>query len=237
MPQQIEPSSVISLATRTAEATLQMRCPKCEKLFSVQSHLVAAAVAPLKFQCTSCQSRFLVPHGSTHETGYLETREIPANERTAVQKAPAHLLKAKSEKVPGEISFAGRRELAVQWAAIMNDYDNVTLHEQFISECYSADCLPFASQKYARILSAAPTEDIARSMRRRIIALASFRAEPVGETHSRRFRIPAMNGLVIALGSAAMTMGFMIPGLKDLAGLGLATVLCCLGVRYFLRPD
>jgi hypothetical protein len=140
------------------------------------------------------------------------------------------------EGIPGEIRLEGRRDLADLWAAVLTDYSDESKHHQFIFACDEAGCLPYASQKYARVLVAVPHEDVAKRMRRQIIALATSKAESGGATGLWSFRIPGFNSLAIVLGSAAMTMGFILPGMKNLTGIGASMLALSIAVRFFLRP-
>jgi hypothetical protein len=118
----------------------------------------------------------------------------------------------------------------------MEDYENLVSHDRFLAACHAAEALPYASQKYQRILSVSPTEEIAQQMKRKILAFASYRMEIAPETGGWSFRIPKLHSLAIALASALMVMGFMLPGYKNLAGLGFAMLALLFGVRFFLRP-
>ncbi len=143
--------------------------------------------------------------------------------------------KPDNEGITGEISLAGRRELADLWENVMANYEDQERHDRFICACYEAGCLPYASHKYARILSASPNEEIAKAMRKKIVALASHKFEPRGEKTGLKIPMPGLNTLVLLFGSAVMTTGFLLPGLQNLTGLGLATVLLAIGVRFFIR--
>ncbi len=129
-----------------------------------------------------------------------------------------------------------RRNLEELWSKVMEDYENLASHDRFLAACHAVEALPYASQKYQRILSVSPTEEIAQQMRRKIVAFASYRMEIEPETGNWSFRIPKLNSLAIALASALMVMGFMLPGYKNLAGLGFAMLALLFGVRFFLRP-
>lgn len=143
--------------------------------------------------------------------------------------------KPENEGITGEISLAGRRELAELWENVMANYEDQERHDRFVRACYEAHCLPYASHKYSRILSASPNEEIAKAMRKRIIALASHKFETRGEKPSFKIRMPGLNSLVLILGSTTMAMGLMLPGFQNLTGLGLSAVLLAIGVRFFIR--
>lgn len=142
--------------------------------------------------------------------------------------------KPENEGITGEISLAGRRELAELWENVMADYEDLDRHDRFVRACYEAGCLPYASHKYAQILSATPNEEIAKAMRKRIVALASHKFE--GRPKSGfKMPMPGLNSLVLILGATVMAIGFLLPGFKNLTGLGLSAVLLAIGMRIFIR--
>lgn len=279
IPATAENESVGATGLGAIFANYKMRCPRCQRLYSVNAGLVQAAyspralVQPLRFQCQSetCKSRFEVGPLSeadlmadvlpTHDVPHAPVRPRAAGETAPLEETPCpkcqgrNFLSAtecrhcgvvfskyvKVEKLERLEDFGGRRELAELWSAIMGDYENRENHERFIEECYREGLLNIASQRYARILSATPNEEIARAMRRRITGLASFKAETAtgpggGPSAKPGFRIPKMNDLILVLGGATMTIGFMIPGCRDLVGVGSAAIALGVGVRFFLGP-
>jgi len=142
--------------------------------------------------------------------------------------------KPEAEGITGEISLAGRRELAELWDNVMTDYEDLDRHERFVRACYEAGCLPYASHKYSRILSATPNEEIAKAMRKRIVALASHKLESRSKS-GFKMPMPGLNSLILILGATVMAIGFLLPGFKNLTGLGLSAVLLAIGMRIFIR--
>jgi len=138
-----------------------------------------------------------------------------------------------------------RRDLADMWAAILEDYGSQEKHDRFVEECYKSNALPFAAQKYSRILGAAPSEDIAKAMRRRIVGLSSFKTETATASNVRKeaaeaqgagfFRYLKVSHVVFMVGGALIASGVLLPASKDLIGLGFAMIMLAVGVGYF-RP-
>src|SRR5690606_14286030 len=128
-------------------------------------------------------------------------------------------------------------ELVALWARVLKDYENEVCHNDFISACHRVGCLPYASQQYARILSASPGEEVAKKMRRRIIALASYKfdARRVPAEAAIEVRSPGLNSLAMILGAVVMTAGLVLPGLEGLAGIGGALLALTIGIRIVLR--
>lgn len=143
-----------------------------------------------------------------------------------------------AEKIIGEIEMAGRLELVNLWEEVASDYRNTARHEAFVRACYDAGCLPFASQKYARVLAGAPTEEIARSMRKRIVGLASakFETSNVDQEKTRwSVPLPSFNSFIILMGVILVGIGTGLPQSRDIAGVGFAMLALAAGLRVFAR--
>lgn len=140
------------------------------------------------------------------------------------------------ERVAGEIQLTGSLELVSQWHDLMDDYHNEARHHRFIRACDDAGCLPFASQKYARILSVAPDEEIAKKMRKYIVGLASHKFERAS-AGGWKFRIPGFNAMAILLGTIVSIIGHFAPPsqARNLTGIGVSLLALALAVRLFLR--
>lgn len=139
------------------------------------------------------------------------------------------------EKVADEIQLAGSLELIALWKDVLGSYSDEAMHEKFVAACFQAESLPFASHKYARILSVTPDEEIAKRMRKRIIALASQRFEFRGTGLGWKFRVPRFNGMIIFLGSMVTTIGLLLPNAHNVTGIGISMLALALGVRFVLR--
>lgn len=224
----VDPASIEGMITYEAGDGIDMVVPQTTPpSISSQSQRraepVVAEKAPMisDLRCPKCGTRNQVSSSECRSCGIVF--------------AKAKKEKPEAEGLSGEISLAGRRELSDLWDAILDNYEDQAKHDRFVKACHEAGCLPYASMKYTKILSAAPQEEIARNMRKRVVAIAGVKAE-VAPKPTLKFRIPKLNNLILILGSMAMTMGFILPGFKNLAGLGIAAVALAIGVRFFLRP-
>lgn len=263
-----------TIGTDGQPSAYRMRCPHCQKLYTVSGATMRSAAGALKFQCVGCQAPFAARLSVEDHTIQTFDLEIPVHKPRPARPEPAAVVevpqkvssnselscpkcgvrnalsatecktcgvvfaKAKTEAdLNAEIAFGGKRELAELWTQVISDYENQGLHERFIRACYEAESLPFASQKYGRILSASPSEETATSMSKRIVALAGYRMEKSPRSEVPTFRLPAINNLLLLFGSMVMVIGLLTPGLKSVSGVGLAAVLLGAGVHFFLRPQ
>jgi ribosomal protein L40E len=140
------------------------------------------------------------------------------------------------ERAPGEVRLQRHPELAKIWERILADYEDEYMHWNFISAARQADCLAYASHKYARILSVAPDEEIALTMKRRIQGLSALPLE-VPRRQIERMQFRGVNGLLIALAAALILLGMNLHGMRNLVGLGAAVMTAALGWRWWAsRP-
>ena len=137
-----------------------------------------------------------------------------------------------------DLELAGRTDLLFLWENVMADYVDRSRHEAFVNACLQADALTFAAKKYAQILEAAPTEEIANDMRRRIRGFAGVHldgASPDIQIETWALPLPSFNSFIVFLGSILVVMGLGLPRMMDVAKLGFSMILIALGLRIFLR--
>ena len=240
---------------------IRAKCPSCEKLYMVDRQEIQS-LEP-RFSCSGCQSLFAfrlpIPLGQDLAETFLlrlptepievKTRQLPSHWITCPKcenPNPADLKECRTcgvhfskyrhlqeERVEGEIQLQGRRELALLWQDVASNYQDESKHEHFLLQCLDTNCLPFASQKYARILRANAEDEIAKKMRKRIVALASNKIQ--SRIFPAKFKYPSFNLLLIFVGTLAFLVGLFMPTMKNLTGLGASTLALAAGLRWYLR--
>lgn len=72
------------------------------------------------------------------------------------------------------VSGSQRMELA--WQDVINQWINEPTHKKFVDQCSREHNLPFASQKYKKVLESDPHSEIAQKMQKKIqeLVIASF---------------------------------------------------------------
>lgn len=139
----------------------------------------------------------------------------------------------REDRVEGEIRFRGKHELLALWQKVITQYENPTVHDEFIHACFQEECLSFAFYQYSRILAAHPTEDIAKSSQLKIVAVASSAFEKA-PSFDFGFRLPKVSSMVIFVAAFVAVAGYFIPGMRNLTGFGVIAVGAVLALRALL---
>tara|TARA_B100001248_G_scaffold255904_1_gene236227 strand:- start:1732 stop:2268 length:537 start_codon:yes stop_codon:yes gene_type:complete len=64
-------------------------------------------------------------------------------------------------------------DLLEKWQSLLEDYENLNAHEDFLQMALMKKNLPFASQQYRKILEVNPNDELAKKMQDKIINLVS----------------------------------------------------------------
>lgn len=137
-----------------------------------------------------------------------------------------------------DLELSGRTDLLFLWEDVMSDYLDRARHELFVNACLQAQALTYAAKKYAQILEAAPTEEIANDMRRRIRGFAGVHLEgasPVVQMETWKIPLPSFNSFILFLGAILVVVGMGLPHMRDIAKLGAAMIALAIGLRVYMR--
>lgn len=256
--QKIQESTAYSGEVSLVRNGIHTRCPSCQKLYVVDPPAPNSGVP--RFECTSCRTVFsLQPVSEVVIAPKNATRRVPksvakdasknvAKDALARQAPNAGLdivAAQEAEQFAAELALGAKPELVILWKDVLDDYANEDRHDTFILACWRLDALPFAAQKYARIIAAHPGEEIARKMRNCIIQISTQKLEghrrstasPAASPRTERtMRFPGFNSLAIMLGAAVFVIGLAIPGLNNMAGVGFSLTTLAVSLRFFVRP-
>ena len=103
-------------------------------------------------------------------------------------------------------------QLQELWNKVMEEYDDMEAHENFINKSIQLNDLTYASQQYRNILSSHPHEEIAEKMQKRITFLAMSIMTPEHISESKRFRI-GISGTIVVLGAMLMGSNYLLSDL------------------------
>ena len=139
-------------------------------------------------------------------------------------------------KVKKEDPIAAKapQKLKEIWQMVTHHYEDEDLHEEFLRQCRKANQLEFASSRYKKILDAQPNEEVAQRYQDKIFALASVPAEKPVKVEKKKFRVP-FTSLVMLMSAIVMFMGYMMPELRNLMGIGAACLFVTTAIRLIFK--
>lgn len=180
--------------------TILTRCPSCSKLYNIAEKDISSD-SP-QFNCVKCESRFWFGFDKKEFHSYgataisVTSHLVEKKEENIAKTCPK--CGARNVSTPGSTSkecshcgvifekvqpnipiseddsaLGGTPKLSDLWEKLMNDFEDLNLHDQFVNQCRSENALPFASKKYGKILSINPHDEIAKIMRNKVIIFAS----------------------------------------------------------------
>lgn len=252
---------------------LRIRCPKCFKLYSVDSSELNEAKP--KFECIDCQQKFWIPFPEALEqaSGLIgfplewieESKEAEiapekvVNPEPVIEQKPFSCPNCKEPYAGGDVDCKScgiifdkfkeakdrrnepyaTRELKELWDSVVESYEDFERHENFVGFAQAESSLTYANYKYRQILEVNPSDDLANRAIKMIDALLLARVEkniPI-RPEPRKLNMPKLRigTFIILLCGMVMAMGIVIPGARNLVGLGSAALFFVLALRYYFR--
>lgn len=240
---------------------LNIRCPNCTKLYSVDTSEIRTEKP--QFECVSCTTRFWFafpadaglievptfkfgrPDAQSQQAQSIHQAEsfvcskcAYKNPKGAVECASCGLVFEKSRKKALGVkdNVEGTAELKSLWARILEDYNNISLHETFIKLALGQKNLPFASQQYRQILEVSPSEEVALKMRDKIINLATVAYVPPKRELGVKKRV-SLPVIIILAGVALVTSGLVVTQLRSIIPIGAFFCAMGAGILYFNKQQ
>lgn len=133
------------------------------------------------------------------------------------------------------------RDLKEIWENVVNNYDDEGLHKQFIQACWQEDALDYATGKYQGILEACADDERAKDSQQQIESLSEAQLEAsIPTPHIERkkisiFRHIRISAVLIFICGLLIAAGYILPGFKNLMGLGVSALFFIIALRYYFR--
>lgn len=132
-------------------------------------------------------------------------------------------------------------EIQTLWTNVLEAYDQILLHQEFVDACTKSKNLEFASKKYRQVLEANPTDDIAKSMQKQITALTTViqGAQIADQLPKSAQKSPKLNITLIILFLSGLVIGtgYLINPLRNLMGVGVAMIFLTLALRVYFKKN
>lgn len=232
--------------------SIHFRCPKCSKLFSTKTDQVHVEFP--EFTCSQCHCDFKISFFHA-----LEHREV-VGVKINSQKPPEsfNLKEKQTEDSKAEVNTVEGLELdklikrtkdpknAIEtrvlrpeeksWQRLLENYENMSLHQKFIKTLRKRRLLDFAIERYAKILEVNPHDETAKYFLNKInIILQTEQQNKLIQRQSRVFSLMVAFSFVL-LGLAVIALGHWVFQNKNLIGLGIGIVFFTFAVRAVTQP-
>lgn len=221
---------------------LQFRCPSCQKLF--KSGQAEIGNFDVLFECPACQTTFSLvdekyPNGQFKTLIYSQRGGGLMEKTFACPKCGHMNSKSESSCLKCEVILdrvsnismsSENREfpsLETLWRKLGTDFDNESLHDEIFNQAKNLDALSWLLEKYQKVLSVQPGDNLAAKMQDRIKAPSQIDFE-------NKFFIIAKTFWPLALGVLLLVLGLSNQGLRNLIGLGCGIIFLFFGYKILV---
>lgn len=237
---------------------IRFRCPKCDKLYkyTYQDTDQSAYLDHIPFLCRHCHSKFSVEKSFTHtkETPAVLIDESVAstsnkkesigtfacpkcchqNENGSLECLKCGVVFQKfEEKILSSevIRVEGSTILKEAWGRVLENYENMKVHEEFVQLALQDKNLPFASSQYRKMLNVHPSDSIAQKMMERTTSLAMANLIPSQMAIEDSIKkLPKVPMVFIGVAVTLIIMGVLLPPLSQAISAGVAMLVLSIGV-------
>lgn len=135
------------------------------------------------------------------------------------------------------------KQLDRSWKRVVVNYHDQQSHQDFIKLCQSQGAVPFAVYHYSKMLEIDKDDDIAHLMRRQALSRLTIKMDKAApapmaspELYAKlKLLLKWFNWLGLSVGSACIMAGAIMPGAKNLVGLGVAMVTLFIALHMYRR--
>lgn len=187
-----------------------------------------ASVSTQVFSCPKCGQAYAAGDTECVKCGvvFLKIKESPRPDGSELSVAP---------------------EVRDAWQAVLDTYENFETHQNFINAAWADRSLPYAAEQYQRILDVCPQDELAQKAQKQVDALNFARFESQAPLPEPNLTKGIFNGLELSIRKMKFTtliffmcgiviaLGFFIPHMRNLVGVGTAVMFFVLALRYYFR--
>ncbi len=255
---------------------LKIRCPDCLKLYSVNTNEIAEARPRFQCVDCESQFWVSFPEALSmgeeilgYPLSWIEEAE-KAPTAAELRSPSAHVfacpkcgqgyaagdsecvkcgivfIKIKDSQRPNGSELSAAIEVRESWDAVLNNYENYSLHQTFINAAFADKSLAYAAGQYSKILEVCPHDEIAQRAQKEVSALAFARFDSNIVRDSSKeaglfggfdisFKKLRITTLILFFSAVVITFGIFMPHQRNLVGVGTAVMFFILALRYYFR--
>lgn len=229
-----------------------LRCPECLKLYVVNPSTFQSQ-SP-QFDCQICETRFemsgpvtfgeLVPtikvqpvvpvEAATHCPKCGALQKSDSLDCPQCQVVFSKLDQAVSSS-PSSAQKVASSPLDLQWTQLLEKFEDLKSHDQFLNLCFQAKHLDFAEERYKAVKSAAGEDVICTEMLEKIQTIRKEQQVRLEQAARTQVIWKFVYWFVLCLGVSLLILGFTQASLKNLIGLGISILVLGYGFASSFR--
>jgi len=167
------------------------------------------------------------------------------NEKKSDECYSCHVIFSRLEQLPLDPTLKAQPSLVRKWKNLVLNFDNLSLHEDFLKSCHQLDALRFAILKYEELKSAqGGSDEVCERMIFKAHGLLqvtlsgkaagdlNFKPTPAATRH-KWHRYILWGPLAVSI--LMMVIGYFSLSLRNLVGAGVAVMLLTFGLIIFWK--
>jgi hypothetical protein len=250
--------SLENLTTTQPDKSFEFRCPQCLKLYTAKSSQIYSSEP--QFECAKCHCLFSFAYPPADKT--ISTKALAAPQvlklsrkekgnspelqtcpqcqavspRTAIDCYKCGVVFAKAQA-----SLKALPSLVKMWQELLQDYNNMRKHVEFVDRCEDLQALPFALKKYQLLRETQPHDSLTQEM------FSSVIIKSLAKNAKKYKKIPMIQSFLqlpwanifrvspLVFGGSILVVGVLREDARNLAGAGVAFLAFTLGLAYFIH--
>lgn len=161
------------------------------------------------------------------------------NGRRSKECYSCHVLFERLEGLPKDSSLKAQPSLVRKWKNLVENFENETLHDEFIRSCHELDALRFAALKYEELKSAQGGDPLCEQMIARINSLMVVGLAQKTASSTESLVRPKWQKYFywgpFAISAFLILLGMINLGHRNLIGVGVALAFMAAGLIVMIR--
>ena len=137
-------------------------------------------------------------------------------------------------KEEGDLGFPASTELRQAWDEVLDNYEDETIHKDFLALCQQEDNLVYASRQYGRLITAHGGDETAQKMRDQVLALSQVALDSSPKKPEEpTVRYWSFSSFILFFSAALIGVGFFLEPWRNMVGVGVAIIFFTLAFRNY----
>lgn len=250
-----ETSHFENLSALNGAEEVYLRCPDCLKLYVVETRSFRSRRP--HFDCQICGCLFELSEElqkeQLHSAELLPTQRLDENKKAPEQDCPKCgfsnpatseecyscqiIFKKWNVPVTKDENAQPPATADIQWAQLVEKFDDLSAHYHFLQFCFESGQLDFATSKYKEMNTLSGGDPLCQGMLLKIGNLRLEKKRDIKQQIKNFQWSRLLYWVVLATGGGCFIYGLLHPGSKNLAGLGVAILFLCYGLTMTVHKN